>query len=90
MSVLVDTSVWSLLFRKLGPADHPAVRKLRAMLAVEEDIVLTGVILQEILQGFRSRGAADRVERSLRALPLLPPDRWIFVDAAALRRNCAS
>lgn len=43
-----------------------------------------------VRQGFRSRKAFDRVERSLRILPLLPLDRRIFVGAAALRRECTS
>lgn len=32
MRALVDTSVWSLALRKGGPVDHPAVRKLSALL----------------------------------------------------------
>ena len=59
MNVLVDTSVWSLLFRKTGPADHPGVRKLVKLLEAEGDVALTGVILQEILQAFRSPTVAS-------------------------------
>jgi len=29
MTVLVDTSVWSLSLRKDGPANHPAVKTAR-------------------------------------------------------------
>ena len=90
MNVLVDTSVWSLLFRKAGPADHPDVRKLVTLLEAEEDVALTGVILQEILQAFRSPAVASKVARSLEPVPLLPLDRRVFVEAAALKRRCAS
>jgi hypothetical protein len=88
--VLVDTSVWSLLFRRAGPAEDPSVRQLTALLDAEEDVVLIGVILQEILQAFRSPAVAQRVEARLRALPLLELERRNFVDAAALKRRCAS
>ena len=57
MTVLVDTSVWSLSLRKDGPANHPAAKKLQSLLLDTQNIVLIGIILQEILQGFKHEGA---------------------------------
>ena len=90
MRVLVDTSVWSLSLRKKGPADHPAVGKLFVLLDEGEDVAVTGTILQEVLQAFRHAATARRVARYLEALPLLGLSRSGYVDAAALRRKCAS
>jgi hypothetical protein len=53
MALFVDTSVWSLGWRRNAPPDSgiPTVAALDAM----EPIVATGLILQELLQGFAGR-----------------------------------
>jgi uncharacterized protein (DUF433 family) len=75
MRVLVDTSVWSLALRKKGPSAHSTVEKLTSLLQEDEDVVLTGMILQEILQAFRSvlgmLAAGDRPETILEGYPWL-------------------
>ena len=90
MRILVDTSVWASLFRKGGPPDQPAVRKLVAMLRRNEDVVLMGLILQEVLQGFREEGTFRSVAARLEWFPLLRSSRDDFVAAAALHRRCAT
>ena len=88
MSLLVDTSVWSLAFRRDVASSAPEVRALRKALEGGETVVTTGVILQELLQGFAGpRARADIVER-FAALPLLAPDRQDHIDAAELRNRC--
>ena len=88
MSLLVDTSVWSLAFRRDEPSTAPAVRALRQALESGETLVTTGVILQELLQVFAGpRAHADIIDR-FSALPLLSPDRQDHIDAAALRNRC--
>ncbi|MHB8565267.1 MAG: PIN domain-containing protein, partial [Acidiferrobacteraceae bacterium] len=52
MSLFVDTSVWSLALRRDTPADHPAVAVLRKALMDGDTLVITGIVLQELLQGF--------------------------------------
>ena len=61
MRILVDTSVWSLALRRGGPAEHPAVSKLHRYLDTGEDLFLTVLILQEILQAFRSEKVASQI-----------------------------
>ena len=90
MTVLVDTSVWSLALRKDGPADHLAVKKLQSFLLDTQNIVLIGIILQEILQGFKHEGTFTKVTTYLDAFPLLSLNRSDFVAAAKLRRQAAS
>ena len=51
MSLLVDTSVWSLALRRNAPADTAHVATLQRALAGQELVMTTGVILQEVLQG---------------------------------------
>lgn len=89
MTLLVDTSVWSLAFRRdiePGSAHVDALR--RALEDGEETIVTAGLILQELLQGFCGpRARRDIIER-FSALPLLTPDRADYIDAAELRNRC--
>lgn len=90
MRILVDTSVWSLALRRDGPADHLAVRKLSSLLESGQDVLLCGVVLQEILQAFRDESTFQRMARMFESFPLVPFGREDFVAAAALRRSCAS
>lgn len=87
MSVFVDTSVWSLAFRRDAPPDLPEVHALRRSLEAGT-VYCTGLVLQELLQGFsRPRAHKEIVER-FAALPLLVPDRHDYIHAAELRNNC--
>jgi hypothetical protein len=86
--VLVDTSVWSTALRAGSPRDHAGTVRLRQLLD-KAQVVLTGLILQEILQGFRAEAAFRRAARTLDVFPLLQLDRAHYVAAAQLRRTCA-
>ncbi len=88
MTLLVDTSVWSLGFRRDQDSAAPQVRALRDALEGDEIVVTTGLILQELLQGFAGpRARRDIIDR-FAALPLLNPDRRDHIDAAELRNVC--
>lgn len=88
MTLFVDTSVWSLAFRRDEPADYPQVRMLRHALEGHQIIVTTGLILQELLQGFAGPRARKDIIDRFAALPLLVPDRQDHIDAAELRNRC--
>jgi predicted nucleic acid-binding protein len=90
VTTLVDTSVWSLAFRKRGPADHWAVRRLTRLIERREAVALTGVILQEILATFRDDETATAVAARLRPFSLLDPTRADHEAAAALFRRARS
>ena len=86
MTLFVDTSVWSLAFRRDGDSGVPQVRALREALQGTESVVTTGLVLQELLQGFA--GARRQLIDRFSALPLISPDRQDHVDAAELRNRC--
>ncbi len=88
MKLLVDTSVWSLALRRDRPPDLAEVDALARALEGGELVVTTGLIVQEILQGFRGPRAKDRILDRFRALPLLVPNLEDHVEAAALRNVC--
>ena len=88
MTLFVDTSVWSLALRRDVAPDVPEVAALKQALASGQAIVSTGLVLQELLQGFRGpKQAAALIER-FRSLPMVMPDRQDHVNAATLRNAC--
>lgn len=88
MTLLVDTSVWSLALRRDGDVHAPAVAGLRAALAGGESVATTGLVLQELLQGFNGPSARRQIIERFAALPLLVPNREDHVDAAEIRNRC--
>jgi predicted nucleic acid-binding protein len=86
--VLVDTSVWSRILRSKDPSE-PVAGRLRE-LSAKVDIVLTGLILQELLQGFRAEAMFRRAARHFDSFPLLQLDRAHYVAAARIRRTCTA
>lgn len=88
MNFLVDTSVWSLALRRDGPSSVPQVAALLRALENGDPIVTTGLVLQELLQGFSGPKAREQIIERFAALPLLMPDRQDHIDAAELRNIC--
>lgn len=88
MTLLVDTSVWSLALRRDAEGTEPEVRQLKDALLGADVVVTTGLVLQELLQGFAGPKARAQIIDRFAALPLLQPDRQDHVDAAALRTAC--
>lgn len=88
MTLLVDTSVWSLALRRGAPATEPEVDALKAALLGSDVVVTTGLVLQELLQGFSGPKAVAQIIERFAALPLLQPDREDHVAAAELRNKC--
>ncbi len=84
----MDTSVWSLALRRNGSPSAPQVASLVRAIESGELILTTGLVLQELLQGFSGPKARERILERFSALPLLVPDRADHVEAAALRNTC--
>jgi predicted nucleic acid-binding protein len=88
MSLFVDTSVWSLAFRRDPPDTCAQVAKLTQALEEGDTILTTGLVLQELLQGFSGPKARILILEHFSAVPLLAPDREDYIEAANLRNNC--
>jgi predicted nucleic acid-binding protein len=88
LNLLVDTSVWSLALRRDVPGDAPQVALLTRALEGGESVFTTGLILQELLQGFAGPRARERILDHFSALPLLVPSRDDHVRAAEVRNDC--
>jgi predicted nucleic acid-binding protein len=90
VSLLIDTSVWSLALRRDAPPDVPEVRALRDALAGGEIVATTGVILQELLQGVVPERARTQIIEMFSALEYLTPSREDHVGAAGVRNTLRS
>lgn len=80
--ILVDTSVWVLVFRRTRPLDLERLVDF-------SDVATVLPVVQEVLQGFRDEGAFRRARDAMLALPIvdapLHPDR--FLQAVDLYRT---
>ena len=88
MTILVDTSVWSLALRRDAEASEPEVQVLKHSLLGDEVVVTTGLVLQELLHGFSGAKAQAQIVQRFASLPLIQPDRDDYIGAAALRNTC--
>ena len=88
MSLLVDTSVWSLAFRRDAVAATPEVSTLRNALDGADQVFTTGLVLQELLQGFAGPKSHRQLIDRFGALGFLQPDREDHIEAAEVRNTC--
>lgn len=86
--IFVDTSVWVDYFNGFASKEAMILRK-----AIEENqsIVVGGVVLTEVLLGFKSDQDAERVADLLSAFELVSEFvRVDYLEAARLYRSCRS
>lgn len=88
MSLFVDTSVWSLAFRRDSPPEVPEVRRLRDALAGGETVCTTGLVLQELLRGCRGPRDRQSIVDLFADIAMIMPTRDDHIDAARLRNAC--
>jgi predicted nucleic acid-binding protein len=91
MPVLVDTSIWSLLFRrdqeKLNARERQAVDDLRSLVA-DKRIRVIGPIRQELLSGIRNTDQFERLQHRLRDFPDEPLTTADYEFAAQISCKC--
>jgi hypothetical protein len=64
------------------------VRALVRAIETGESLLTTGLVLQELLQGFTGPRDRDRILDRFSTLPLLLPERADHIEAAELRNKC--
>ena len=89
MSLLVDTSVWSLALRRDVEQSASEVVALRHALLGTDQVFTAGLVLQELLQGFAGpKDRAQLVDR-LSALAFLQPVKEDDIEAAEVQNTCS-
>ena len=87
MKVVVDTSVWSLAFRRRDAVAEPVVESLVQLIG-EGLVVLLGPVRQEVLSGIRHREQFERLRERLSAFPDLDLTTRDYELAAELCNQC--
>jgi predicted nucleic acid-binding protein len=82
--ILVDTSVWIDYFRE---RDTPPVLRLDRLIADGGDLCVCGVILTEVLQGFRNEQEYRRARDHFAALNYLEVNRAAHLRGAEIYRS---
>jgi len=93
VEVLVDTSVWSLAFRRSKETVADTEKRLLALLRdliQDQRARLIGPIRQELLSGIRETAQYERLRQHLRAFPDEPLGTEDFEQAAGLGNHCRS
>lgn len=90
MKVIVDTSVWSLAFRRRStPHQNHEIRLLRHLI-IEDRVILLGVVRQEILSGIRHQNQYEELKHNLRAFPDLGLQIEDYEIASEFYNTCRS
>ena len=84
----MDTSVWSLALRRHSRAEGPEVQRLRDALGGGEAIHTTGIVLQELLQGYQGPRVKVEIIERFATIPVIEPVRDDYIAAADLRNEC--
>ena len=85
MSVIIDTSIWSGVFRKGGDRRHA---KVVETLSRRGQVDLLGPIRQEVLSGIRDAAQFDFIRERLAAFADLALEKADYEQAAALFNRC--
>ncbi len=88
--VVVDTSVWSLLLRRKGFVFSKEVECLQELIRSKNEILLPGIVLQELLVGIKNTKLLQKIIQYLTPFPLLEPHRSDYIFAAELTNHCRS
>ena len=88
MTLLVDTNVWSLTYRRDVAAAAPEAQELIAAITRGDPIVSTGLVLQELLQGFHGPRDRQLILDKFAAVPMLVPEHEDHLAAADLFSRC--
>ena len=87
--ILLDTSLLSLAYRRRKVEAEPhVVGVLRAMIRDDAPLAVPGIVLQEVLTGVRSEAQFGRLERALRAFPIVAVEPQHHILAARIANSC--
>src|SRR5205809_1130285 len=93
MTVLVDTSVWSLALRRkrrdLNPREIAIVHHLRDIM-IADQVVLIPLIRQEVLSGIASKTIFTTIQSQLAGVPVLLTPTAVCDLAAEFYNTCQS
>jgi predicted nucleic acid-binding protein len=90
---LVDTSVWSLAFRRKRQdlsSNQQEIYNLLLDLITEDRVRMLGVVRQELLSGIHTHIQFERIRAALRAFPDIELSTEDYEEAARMNSLCRS
>jgi predicted nucleic acid-binding protein len=90
--ILVDTSVWSVAFRRRSSEVKEPIEAcmLRELIEADEDLALPGIVLQEILSGIREEVQFEKLKEILSGFPRILASEQTHIEAARIANICRS
>lgn len=88
--ILLDTSILSLAYRRRrrAEAEPHGVALLRRMIREDDPLAVPGIVLQEFLSGIRTEAQFGRLERALKAFPIITAEPQHHILAARIANAC--
>jgi predicted nucleic acid-binding protein len=87
MKFLIDTSVWSEALRRKNKSINSSETILSRLILNESEIILIGIILQEILSGITDRKLFNEINTILSDFPYIEATKDDYIYAAELRNT---
>jgi len=84
---LIDTSVWSLAFRRAKRLDDTAPKELAELIG-EGRVVMLGLVRQELLSGIKLKAQFEQLRGHLRSFPDPELKTTDYEEAAAAFNRC--
>jgi predicted nucleic acid-binding protein len=89
--IVVDTSVWSLAFRRRAWPDSvtPGVVKLLQWLTREiQQVVVLGVVVQELLSGIKDPAQGEIIKELMESYPIVLASKEQHIEASNISNVC--
>jgi len=86
--LLIDTSVWSEALRRKEKSLNSSETLVRRIIENNEEIVIIGIILQEILSGITNQKQFSEIESILSDFAYIDITKEDYIHAAELRNKC--
>lgn len=86
--LLIDTSVWSEALRRKEKSLNSSETLVRRIIENNDEIVIIGIILQEILSGITNEKLFSEIESILNDFSYIDITKEDYIHAAELRNKC--
>ncbi|MDC0325505.1 PIN domain nuclease [bacterium] len=87
--VIVDSDVWSEVFRCRSAEPSSYTNKLESLI-LKDEVVIIGAIRQEVLSGIKNEIQFDKVKHSLKSFPDVPLTEDVYEIVASFYNRCRS
>ena len=87
--IFVDTSVWSVAFRrKQESADIQIINQLKTLIEKDESLIVPGIVFQELLSGLKEESQFNRMYQLIIGFTILVANESHHKLAAQIANNC--